>query len=72
MHIKVCIFAALSHFHKNAVLKHLAALTSVHSIVVSDVESTSVRVSWQAVENADRYTVTLSQTMGNAQLGLMS
>ena len=39
-------------------------------IVVSDVESTSVRVSWEAVENADRYTVTLSQTMGDDQLGL--
>ena len=37
---------------------------------MSDVESTSVRVSWQAVENADRYTVTLSQTMGDDQLGL--
>ena len=39
-------------------------------IVVSDVESTSVRVSWQAVEDADRYTVTLSRTMGDDQLGL--
>ena len=37
---------------------------------MSDVKSTSVRVSWQAVENADRYTVTLSQTMGDDQLGL--
>ena len=37
---------------------------------MSDVESTAVRVSWQAVENADRYTVTLSQTMGDDQLGL--
>ena len=37
---------------------------------MSDVESTSVRVSWQAVEDAARYTVTLSQTMGDDQLGL--
>ena len=37
---------------------------------MSDVESTSVKVSWQAVEDADRYTVTLSQTMGDDQLGL--
>ena len=37
---------------------------------MSDVESTSVRVSWEAVEDADRYTVTLSQTMGDDQLGL--
>ena len=37
---------------------------------MSDVNSTSVRVSWQTVEDADRYTVTLSQTMGDDQLGL--
>ena len=33
-------------------------------IVVSDVEPTSVRVSWQAAENADRYNVTLSKIVG--------
>ena len=27
-------------------------------------------MSWQAVEDADRYTVTFTQTMGNDQLGL--
>ena len=32
--------------------------------------STSVTVSWQAVEDADRYTVTFTQTRGNDQLGL--
>ena len=37
---------------------------------MNDVNSTSVRVSWQTVEDADRYTVTLSQTMGDDQLGL--
>ena len=37
---------------------------------MSDVKSTSVRVSWQEVDNADRYTVTLSQTIGDDQLGL--
>ena len=37
---------------------------------MSDVKSTSVRVSWQGVDDADRYTVTLSQTMGDDQLGL--
>ena len=31
---------------------------------MSDVESISVRVSWQAAENADRYNVTLSITQG--------
>ena len=39
---------------------------------MSDVKSTSVRVSWPAVDDADRYTVTLSQTMGDDQLGLCS
>ena len=32
--------------------------------------STSVQVSWQAVENADRFTVTLTKTNGTDQLGL--
>ena len=31
---------------------------------MSDVEPTSVRVSWQAAENANRYNVTLSITQG--------
>ena len=35
-----------------------------------DVGSTSVTVSWQTVEDADRYTVTFTQTMGDDQLGL--
>ena len=39
---------------------------------VSGRESTSVLVSWQAVENADRYTVTLTSTEGADQLGLCS
>ena len=39
-------------------------------VVVSDVEPTSVRVSWEAVDDADRYTVTLSKTTGDHQLGL--
>ena len=39
-------------------------------MIVSDEGSTSVTVSWQAVEDADRYTVTFTQTMGSDQLGL--
>ena len=31
---------------------------------MSDVEPTSVRVSWQAAENADRYNITLSKIVG--------
>ena len=38
--------------------------------VMYDVGSTSVTVSWQAVEDADRFTVTFTQTMGNDQRGL--
>ena len=37
---------------------------------VSDVQPHSVRVSWQAVEGADTYTVTFIQTMGDEQQGL--
>ena len=34
------------------------------------VDDTSVRVSWGAVDDADRYTVTFTKTMGNNQQGL--
>ena len=34
---------------------------------MSDVEPTSVRVSWQAAENADRYNITLSKIQGQGQ-----
>ena len=39
---------------------------------MSEVQPHSVRVSWQAVEGADTYTVTFTQTMGEQQLGLCS
>ena len=45
-------------------------LEAPSGVTVSDRESTSVTVSWQAVENADRYTVTLTETEGADQLGL--
>ena len=45
-------------------------LQAPYGIIVSEVESTSVRVSWQTVKDADRYIVTLSQTIGDDQLGL--
>ena len=48
----------------------VSLLQAPEGVVVSDVQSTSVRVSWQAVDDADRYTVTLSQIMGDDQLGL--
>ena len=34
------------------------------------VDDTSVRVSWQAVDDADRYTVTFIKNTGNRQQGL--
>ena len=36
----------------------------------SDVQSHSIRVSWQAVQGADTYTVTFTQTAGDEQQGL--
>ena len=41
-------------------------------VMVDDVELASVRVSWQSVENADSYTVTFTQAMGDDQEGLCS
>ena len=41
-------------------------------VSVSEIQPHSVRVSWQAVEGADTYTVTFTQTMGDQQLGLCS
>ena len=64
------IGASVSSLHRESTNSTEKAPGAPSGIVVSDVESTSVRVSWQAVENADRYTVTLSQTMGDDQLGL--
>lgn len=37
---------------------------------MSGVQSITIRVSWEAVEDADRYTVTFTQTRGGDQLGL--
>ena len=36
-------------------------------VMVDDVDDTSVRVSWGAVDDADRYTVTFTKTTGNRQ-----
>ena len=41
-------------------------------VTVVDVEPASVRVSWQTVEDADRYIVTFSQTRDDDQQGLCS
>ena len=38
--------------------------------MVAAAEAASVRVSWQAVNTADRYTVTFSQVQGDDQQGL--
>ena len=39
-------------------------------VMVDGVDDTSVRVSWQTVDDADRYTVTFTKTTGNSQQGL--
>ena len=39
-------------------------------VMVDGVDDTSVRVSWQTVDDADRYTITFTTTTGNRQQGL--
>ena len=39
-------------------------------VMVDGVDDTSVRVSWGAVDDADRYTVTFTKTRGDDQEGL--
>ena len=39
-------------------------------VMVDGVNDTSVRVSWQAVDDADRYNVTFTKTTTNKQQGL--
>ena len=39
-------------------------------VMVDGVDDTSVRVVWRAVDDADRYTVTFTKTIGNNQHGL--
>ena len=41
-------------------------------VIVNDIQSHSVQVSWEAVEDAEMYGVTFAQTMGDSQLGLCS
>ena len=43
---------------------------SPESVMVEEVETDSVRVLWEAVEDADYYTVSFSQAVGNDQEGL--
>ena len=47
-------------------------LAAPEGVSVSEVQPHSVRVSWQAVERADMYTVTFTQTMKDQQLRLCS
>ena len=51
---------------------HNHAVLPPEGVSVSEVQPHSVRVSWQAVEGADTYTVTFTQTMGDQQQGLCS
>ena len=47
-------------------------MTAPEGVSVTEVQPHSVRVSWQAVQGADTYTVRLTETMGEQQLGLCS
>ena len=44
-------------------------LDAPSGVVVKNVGDTSVRVSWGAVENAQRYTVTFTKALGSGQQG---
>ena len=41
-------------------------------VTVKDIQSHSIQVSWKAVEDANNYNVTLTQKMGDSQLGICS
>ena len=45
-------------------------MQSPEGVLVGVSETGSVRVSWEAVENADYYTVSFSQAVGDDQEGL--
>ena len=50
----------------------VTAPAAPEGVSVTEVQPHSVRVSWQAVEGADTYTVRFSQTTGEQQQGLCS
>ena len=41
-------------------------------VIVSDIQSHSVQISWEAVEGAENYNISLTKTMRDDQLGLCS
>ena len=47
-------------------------MTAPEGVSVTEVQPHSVRVSWQAVQGAHTYTVRLTETMGEQQMGLCS
>ena len=47
-----------------------AAPAAPSGVMVDGVDDTSVTVSWETVDDADRYTVTFIKTKGNRQQGL--
>ena len=49
---------------------HTGPPAAPSGVMVDGVDDTSVRVSWGAVDDADRYTVTFTTTTGNRQQGL--
>ena len=49
---------------------HTGPPSAPSDVMVDGVDDTSVRVSWETVDDADRYTVTFSTSHGNSQQGL--
>ena len=74
------LYSSNSHNDIVLVYIHMYACTfflnTVHplpapsGVMVDGVDDISVRVSWQTVDDADRYTVTFTKTTGNSQQGL--
>ena len=62
------------HLHKiiqsHVLSPHTGPPAAPSGVMVDGVDDTSVRVSWGAVDGADRYTVTFTKTTENRQQGL--
>ena len=59
--------------HHNFIsINFFAGTSHAPSNVTVNIQSTSITVSWQAVKGAEKYSVALTQMMGDNQLGLCS
>ena len=57
-------------FYNSKIIVFIHSPGSPEGVLVGVSETDSVRVSWEAVENADYYTVSFSQAVGDDQEGL--